>query len=95
MARVLSEVFRAIDDVPLAPEVINPVRDALGVDILLCTSSKVLLLLEAEGVLNAVLEHLSRLLAKERMLLMVRLKVLLPRALNKGSHCLVGMESVP
>ena len=34
----LSEVFCAIDDVPFAPEVINSVRDALGVDIFLCTS---------------------------------------------------------
>ena len=87
MARILSEVFCAINDVPFAPEVINSVRDALGVDIFLCTSSKVFLLLEAEGAFNAVLEHLSRLLAKERVLFMVRLKVLLPRALNKGSHC--------
>ena len=87
MARILSEVFRAIDDVPFAPKIINSVRDALGVDVLLCTSSKVFLLLEAKGVLNTILEHLSRLLAKERVLLMVRLKVLLPRALNKGSHC--------
>ena len=48
MAGVFSEVFRPIDDVALASEVVNSVRDALSVDVLLGTGSEVLLFLETE-----------------------------------------------
>ena len=63
MAWVLPEILRSVNNVALASEVIDSVRDALSIDILLGTRPKVLRILEAEGALDARLEHLSRLLA--------------------------------
>ena len=59
MAWVLSEIFGAINDIPLAPEVVNSVRDALGIDVFLGTGAEVLFLLEAKRFLYASLEHLA------------------------------------
>ena len=83
VTRVLSEVLRAVNDVPLAPEVVNSMRDALSIDVFLGTRTEVLLLREAERVLHASFEHFTGLLAQLRVFLMVRLKVLLPSTFNK------------
>ena len=86
MARVLAEVLRAVNDVAFAAKVVDSVRDALSVDVLLSARTKVLFLLHTQGVLDAVLEHFARLLAQLGVLLMVGLEVLLPGALDEGCH---------
>ena len=94
MARVLSKVFCPVDDVPLAAEVVNSVRYALSIDIFLSAGTEVLLLLKAERVLDASLEHFTRLLAQDRVLLVVWLEVLLPGVLDKRAHLLMHCLSV-
>lgn len=86
MARVFAEVLGAVNDVALASKVVDSVGDALRIDVLLGTGSEVFLLLHAERVLNTVLEHGPRLLAKLGVLVVARLKVFLPSAFDKRSH---------
>lgn len=86
MARVLAEVLCAVNDVAFAAKVVDSMWDALSINVLLSARTKVLLLLHAEGVLDAVLEHFARLLAQLGVLLVVRLEVLLPGALDEGCH---------
>ena len=86
MAGVLAEVFCAVDDVPFAPKVVDAVRDALRIDVLLRAGSEVLRLLHTEGLLHASFEHLARLLAQHGVFLAVRFEVLLPRLLHERGH---------
>ena len=86
MARVLAEVLCAVNDVAFAAKVVNSMGDALSINVFLCASTKVLLLLHAKGVLDAVFEHFARLLAQLGVLLVVGLEVLLPGALDEGCH---------
>ena len=86
MARILPEVLCAINNVALAPKVVDSVRDALSVDVLLSTSPEIFTLFHAEGVLDAGLEHFAGLLAENWVLLVVRLKVLLPGVLDEACH---------
>ena len=86
MTGVLPKVFCAVDDIAFAAEVVNTMRNALGVDVFLRTGPEVLLFLHAERVLDAVLEHFAGLLTKSGVLLMVRLEVLFPRAFYERSH---------
>ena len=86
MPRVLAEVLRSINHVSLASEVVDSVWNAFSVDTLLGTGPKILILLKAVGVLDAVLKHLARLLAQGRMFLVIRLCPLLPFVLNKAHY---------
>ena len=86
MSWVLPEILCTVNDVSLAAKVVDPMRDALCVNILLGTCSEVFVLLEAERILDAVFEHLTGLLTQHWVLLMVRLKVLLPGVFQKRGH---------
>lgn len=84
MSGVLAKVLRPVNHVSLAPKVVNSVRNAFSVDALLGTGPKIFILLEAVGVLDAVLKHLARLLAQGRMFLMIRLCPLFPLVPNEA-----------
>ena len=86
MPWVLPEILCTVNDVSLAAKVVNPMRDALCVNILLGTCSEVFFLLETERILDAVFEHLTGLLTQQWVLFVVRLKVLLPGVFQKRGH---------
>lgn len=86
MSWVFPEILCTVNDVSLAAKVVNPMRDALCVNILLGTCSEVFFLLEAERILDAVFEHLTGLLTQQWVLFVVRLKVLLPGVFQKRGH---------
>lgn len=89
MTRVLAEVFCAVNDVALASKVVDTVGNALGIDILLGACPKILLVLHAEGVFDAGLEHFARLLAEDGVLIVVRLKIFLPGIFDKRGHAFI------
>ena len=84
MAGVFAKVLRPVYHEPFAPEKVDSIRHALGIDVFPCATLKVFLGLEAEAVFHAGFEHFSRLLAKFRVLLVVWLEKPLPHCL----HCL-------
>ena len=86
MSWVLPEILCTVNDVSLAAKVVNPVGDALCINVLLGTCSEVFVLLEAERILDAVFEHLTGLLTQQWVLFVVRLKVLLPGVFQKRGH---------
>lgn len=86
MARVLSKILSPINDVSLASEVVNAMWDTLGVNILLGACSEVLVFFETERLFDARFEHFTGLLTQDRMCFVRRLKVLLPSALDVGTH---------
>lgn len=59
MAWVLSEIFCTVNNVALAAKVVDSVRDALSIDVLLGTGAKIFLLRKAERLLDAGLEHFT------------------------------------
>ena len=59
MAWVFSEIFRAVNNVALAAKVVDSVWNALSIDILLSTGTKVLLILKANRPLDASLKHFT------------------------------------
>jgi len=64
VSRVLPKVFCTVDHVPFAPEVVDSVGDALGVDVFLGAGAKVFRLFEAMGPGDATFEHLTRFLTQ-------------------------------
>ena len=86
MAWVFSEVLSPINDVPFASEIVDTMRDTLCIDVFLSTGSEVLFFLETERVLYAFFEHGTGLLTEDRVLIVIRLEILLPGALDIGSH---------
>ena len=90
MSWVLPKVLGPIDDIPLASKVVNSVGNTLCIDTLLCALSEVLILLETVGSLDTVLEHFPTLLAQFGIFIMIWLKILFPRILDKGSHFIIN-----
>jgi len=78
MPRVLAKVLCPVNHVALASEVVNAVRNALRVYILLGTGSEIFLFFKTVGLFDAIFKHSSRLLTQRRMLFVVRLGVLFP-----------------
>ena len=59
MARVLSEVFGAVDHEPLASEKIYSMWHAFSIDFFSCTFFEVFGRFEAQALFDALLVHLS------------------------------------
>ena len=83
---VLPEVLRPIHHEPFASEEVDPVGDALRIDLLTSALLEILVLLEALAVFYAGLVHLAGLLAQGWVLLVVRLEIPFPYALNNLRH---------
>jgi len=88
MPGVFSKVFSPVNEIPLAPEIVNSVRNAFRVDVFLGTSAEVFARLVAVRVLNTGFEHCARLHAQNRVLVVVWLKIFLPNVLQ-CAHCLI------
>ena len=86
MPRVLSEVLRPIHHEPLASEEVYPIGYALRIDLLTSALLEIFVFLEALAVFHAGLVHLAGLLAQGWVLLVVRLEILFPYALNNLRH---------
>ena len=84
MPGVLPEVLGPINHVALAAKVVDSMGNALSINAFLGALPEVFLFFEAETILDAVLEHLARLLAQRRMLFMVRFCEFFPSGFNKA-----------
>lgn len=79
MARILPKILCSVNHIALTAKVVNPVRNALGVDAFLGALAEILLIIETLATFYAHFEHFTRLLAQRRMGVMIWLKKSLPR----------------